>query len=96
MARLTSIPQDTDPYAQDGVPALGFRNYWYPVAASAKVGRKPRRTMLCGEEVVLSRDGGKVYALADRCAHRGARLSRGSGPPKSGWRSVERCRWLVT
>jgi phenylpropionate dioxygenase-like ring-hydroxylating dioxygenase large terminal subunit len=77
MPRPIPLQQETDPYAKDGVPELGFRNYWYPIATSAKVGRKPRRTLLCGEEVVLFRDGGKVHALADRCAHRGARLSRG-------------------
>jgi phenylpropionate dioxygenase-like ring-hydroxylating dioxygenase large terminal subunit len=30
-----------------------------------------------GEDIVLFRDGGKVYALSERCPHRGARLSQG-------------------
>jgi nitrite reductase/ring-hydroxylating ferredoxin subunit len=33
--------------------------------------------MLLGERIVLFRDGGKIYGLADRCPHRGAALSMG-------------------
>jgi phenylpropionate dioxygenase-like ring-hydroxylating dioxygenase large terminal subunit len=55
----------------------GFRNYWYPVMWSRSLGRKPVAVTLLGEQVVLFRDRGKVYALQDRCPHRGVSLSLG-------------------
>jgi phenylpropionate dioxygenase-like ring-hydroxylating dioxygenase large terminal subunit len=67
----------SDPYARHGVPPLGFRNYWYPALLSRRLRHQPQRVVLLGEPVVIWRDGVSVYALADRCAHRGARLSRG-------------------
>ena len=58
--------------------ALGLRNYWYPVCLAKEVrDRKPKAIMLLGDEVVFIRRQGQVYALADECPHRGARLSRG-------------------
>jgi nitrite reductase/ring-hydroxylating ferredoxin subunit len=56
---------------------LGFRDYWYPVLLSRQLGRKPRSITLCGEEIVLVRDQGRVYGLRDRCPHRGVPLSAG-------------------
>jgi phenylpropionate dioxygenase-like ring-hydroxylating dioxygenase large terminal subunit len=55
--------------------ALGFREYWYPVAWSRKVGAKQRAIQVLGEKIMLVRDGGKVRALHDRCPHRGVPLS---------------------
>ena len=66
-----------DPYVRFGVPALGFRNYWYPACLSRELSNKPKRVTMLGEDLALWREGKNVYALADRCAHRGARLSRG-------------------
>jgi nitrite reductase/ring-hydroxylating ferredoxin subunit len=68
---------EDDPYAVTGVPQLGLRNYWYPVLAGWRLRRRPRRLRLLGEDIVLFRDRGTVYALADRCPHRGASLSQG-------------------
>jgi phenylpropionate dioxygenase-like ring-hydroxylating dioxygenase large terminal subunit len=69
---------DGDPYAATGVPELGLRNYWYPALAGWRLRRRPRRVRLLGEDIVLFRDhGGAVFALADRCPHRGASLSQG-------------------
>lgn len=59
------------------LPETGFRNYWYPVIRSRHLKKGPIRRRLLGEDIVLWRDGGTVYALADRCVHRGASLSRG-------------------
>jgi phenylpropionate dioxygenase-like ring-hydroxylating dioxygenase large terminal subunit len=59
------------------MPETGFRNYWYPVIRSKHLKTGPIRRRLLGEDIVLWRDGGKVNALADRCPHRGASLSRG-------------------
>jgi phenylpropionate dioxygenase-like ring-hydroxylating dioxygenase large terminal subunit len=56
---------------------LGFRNYWYPVLLARDLGRKPKAIKLCGEKIVLVRDQGRVYALHDRCPHRGVPLSAG-------------------
>ncbi|HEV7391193.1 MAG TPA: Rieske 2Fe-2S domain-containing protein [Burkholderiales bacterium] len=69
--------QKVDPYAHIGLPPRGIRNYWYPALATWRVGRKPRAIKLLGEEIVIYRDGAQLYALQDRCAHRGARLSMG-------------------
>lgn len=66
-----------DPWGFTGLPQYGFRNYWYPVLASFQVRKKPRAVQILGEDVVLYRDGGKLFALQDRCAHRGAKLSMG-------------------
>jgi phenylpropionate dioxygenase-like ring-hydroxylating dioxygenase large terminal subunit len=66
-----------DPYAGTGLPELGFRNYWYPVMAAWRLRRKPRPIKVLGEDIVVFRDSGKLYALSERCPHRGARLSQG-------------------
>src|SRR5262245_60466870 len=67
----------TDPYAGTGLPRLGIRNYWYPALAAWRLRRRPRAVKILGEDIVLFRDGGKLHALQNRCAHRGARLSLG-------------------
>jgi len=56
---------------------LGFRNYWYPVTWSSRVGDRPVQAQLLGERIVLCRDDGRVYALRDRCPHRGVPLHLG-------------------
>ncbi|MBT8004024.1 MAG: hypothetical protein HN578_14015, partial [Rhodospirillales bacterium] len=48
-------------YETTGLPETGFRNYWYPVFAAWRLGRKPKTVRLLGEDVVLFRDGGKLY-----------------------------------
>jgi nitrite reductase/ring-hydroxylating ferredoxin subunit len=68
---------DGEPYAATGVPELGLRNYWYPVLAGWRLRRRPRAVRVLGEDIVLFRDRGKVYALSERCPHRGASLSQG-------------------
>ena len=57
---------------------LGFSNYWYPVRFSYEVKNKPVSVTVCGEKILLMRDRGKkIYALHDRCPHRGVPLSLG-------------------
>ena len=73
----TEIQPGADVYAGTGLPELGFRNYWYPALATWRLRRRPKAVRLLGEDVVLFRDKGRIYALRDRCAHRGARLSQG-------------------
>jgi phenylpropionate dioxygenase-like ring-hydroxylating dioxygenase large terminal subunit len=53
-------------------------SWWYPVVWSREVGNKPIGLKLLGRSVMLVRDQGKVYALHDRCPHRGVPLSLGS------------------
>jgi phenylpropionate dioxygenase-like ring-hydroxylating dioxygenase large terminal subunit len=55
----------------------GFRGYWYPVTWGSHVGQKPLSFTICGEPICLIRDRGTVYALHDRCPHRGVPLSLG-------------------
>lgn len=54
----------------------GFINHWYPALFSEEL---PEDTLegvqICGVQIVLRRINGKVYALKDRCLHRGVRLS---------------------
>lgn len=53
--------------------------WWYPVAATAELDAGPRPALLFGEELVLWRDeAGAPHAFADRCPHRGTRLSLGA------------------
>jgi nitrite reductase/ring-hydroxylating ferredoxin subunit len=76
-AMSTNATNMADPYAHTGLPPLGLRNYWYPALASWRLRRKPKAVRVLGEDIVLYRDGAKLHALADRCAHRGAKLSMG-------------------
>ena len=56
---------------------LGFDEYWYPVMWSKRLGRKPVALKLFNENIMFVRDGGKAYALHDRCPHRGVPISLG-------------------
>src|SRR5262249_6828788 len=69
--------QDWSSWPTYEAAALGFRNYWYPVQWSSQIGEKPVPVTVCGERIALVRDKGIVYALHDRCPHRGVPLSLG-------------------
>ena len=54
------------------------RSLWHPVIAIDELGGAPLAARLLGEDLVLWRDTtGAVRAFADRCPHRGTRLSLG-------------------
>lgn len=55
---------------------VGFRNYWYAAALTSEIpdGDFLARTIL-GEDILFRRINGKVFAMRDRCIHRGIRLS---------------------
>ena len=66
-------------YEETGLPELGLRNYWYPVLAAWRLKmRRPKAIRILGEEIVLFRNKKKTFALNNKCAHRGAKLSEGS------------------
>lgn len=55
---------------------LGLRNYWYPAALSHHVAEgRAKAVTLLGEEILLTRQDGRLYAVEDRCCHRGVRFS---------------------
>jgi len=55
-----------------------LRRFWYPVLPEARLDAGPQAFRLLGEDLVIFRDGtGQPAALADRCCHRTAKLSRG-------------------
>ena len=73
--------------------AMIERSLWHPVAAADALGGKPLGVLLLDEPLVLWRDdSGAAHAFADRCPHRGARLSLGCVRdgrlecPYHGWR----------
>jgi nitrite reductase/ring-hydroxylating ferredoxin subunit len=55
-----------------------FMNFWWPLAASARVRQKPMRVTALQQEFVLYRTtNGAAQALSDLCVHRGGALSDG-------------------
>ncbi|MBL8386573.1 MAG: aromatic ring-hydroxylating dioxygenase subunit alpha [Burkholderiales bacterium] len=55
-----------------------LRRFWYPVVRESELGAAPFPFRLMGEDIVVWRDAsGGLSALADRCCHRTAKLSRG-------------------
>jgi carbazole 1,9a-dioxygenase len=68
--------RDTRPWQAYLEASLGFRNHWYPALFSTELAEgQARGVELLGERVFLKRVNGSVYALEDRCAHRGVPFS---------------------
>ncbi len=62
----------------DGDDGRLIRNAWYVCAWDRDLGRAPLQRWICGAPLVLwRRRDGRPAAIADRCPHRGAPLSRG-------------------
>lgn len=56
---------------------LGFRNHWYPIRFSREIAENNVvAAKLLGENILLKRIDGKVYAIKDRCIHRGVQFSK--------------------
>ncbi|MER7928756.1 Rieske 2Fe-2S domain-containing protein [Streptomyces sp. NPDC096057] len=70
--------QDWSSWPHYDKAASGFRGYWYPVTWASHITDDPKPFTLCGEKITLIRDNGKVYALHNRCPHRGVPLSEGN------------------
>jgi len=64
------------PWAPYVEATLGFRNHWYPAFFSNQLEEGAcRGETLLGERVLFKRVEGRVYAIEDRCIHRGVALS---------------------
>jgi nitrite reductase/ring-hydroxylating ferredoxin subunit/uncharacterized membrane protein len=65
-----------------GVDQTAFESFpdeWTAIALEEEVeDRVPIRRAANGSAVMLVRDGGRIFGLADRCSHRGCSLSEGS------------------
>ena len=75
----SSIDKDfaAKPWANYLEASLGFRNHWYPAIFSRELSDGEFLGLeLLGERILLKRIGGRVYAVEDRCAHRGVPFSR--------------------
>jgi phenylpropionate dioxygenase-like ring-hydroxylating dioxygenase large terminal subunit len=58
---------------------LGIAGYWYPIAAARELReRKPHSLTLFNKKIVFYRERGTIFALHDRCPHRGVPLSLGT------------------
>jgi len=56
--------------------SLGFRNHWYPAFFARQLAEgECRGEVMLGERILFKRIEGRVYAIEDRCAHRGVPLS---------------------
>ena len=68
--------REYEPYLE---AAWGLKNHWYPTAFSHELpDRLVRGVKIARHEIALRRAKGRVYALADRCAHRGVQISKKS------------------
>lgn len=76
-ARREPGRQDWSTWPHYDAATAGYRGWWYPVRWSSEIGEKPVAVKLCGDRIALVRDAGSVYALHDRCPHRGVPLSLG-------------------
>jgi 3-phenylpropionate/trans-cinnamate dioxygenase ferredoxin subunit len=50
---------------------------WVDVGALDELTRRPSRTLLVDQQVLLLRDGERVLAIGNQCTHQGAALDRG-------------------
>ena len=71
-----AAPASRKPWRPYLEASLGFRNHWYPALFSAELAEgEVEGVRLLGEAVLLKRINGVVYAVADRCLHRGVAFS---------------------
>src|SRR3989442_3156087 len=66
------------PFPRYQKAVMGLRNYWYPAMLASRVKKKPVPIKMLGEELMVLREGDKVYCLQGRCAHRGVPLWEGN------------------
>ncbi|MFN0300366.1 MAG: Rieske 2Fe-2S domain-containing protein [Burkholderiales bacterium] len=71
-----------DPSSLEAVLYPAPAHYGHRVAYAANVHEQPVGATLLNQPVVVFRQEGKLVAKADRCLHRGARLSPGRVVPE--------------
>ena len=66
---------------------VGFRNYWYPAFFASELAeadvsdaqgspvKNVRTEILLGERILFRRVNGRIFAISDRCRHRGVSLA---------------------
>jgi carbazole 1,9a-dioxygenase terminal dioxygenase component len=68
--------QRTRPYQRYLQAGLGLRDHWYPAFFSHELSDGGTRSeTLLGERIFFKRAQGRVYAIEDRCPHRGVAFS---------------------
>ncbi|MCL9795389.1 Rieske 2Fe-2S domain-containing protein [Frankia sp. AgKG'84/4] len=74
--RAEAPPRRARPWQRYLEADLGLREYWYPAALATEVpDGGTHKVRMLGEEVLLVRRDGRLFAVEDRCAHRGTRFS---------------------
>ncbi|NIN34371.1 MAG: Rieske 2Fe-2S domain-containing protein, partial [Candidatus Aminicenantes bacterium] len=74
--KLVDEVEKRKPYEPYIEAHLGIRNHWYAIFFSSELeDGEVRGEMVCGERILFKRVSGSVYAIADRCPHRGASFS---------------------
>lgn len=63
----------------------GLEEYWYPVAFSKQLKRRPMTVRILNQPIMLKRENGRVHALYDQCPHRGVPLSLGRQEFPASW-----------
>jgi phenylpropionate dioxygenase-like ring-hydroxylating dioxygenase large terminal subunit len=77
-AQITGAAPGATRFPRYDAAVLGLEDYWYPVMFSRSL--RPGKGVgleLFGNEVLFVRDGDTVYAIGDRCPHRGVPISMG-------------------
>jgi phenylpropionate dioxygenase-like ring-hydroxylating dioxygenase large terminal subunit len=68
-----ALTRQYQPYLE---AAWGFKNAWYPALFSTELKTgEVKGVTIAGHEIALRRTEAQVYAIRDRCAHRGVRMS---------------------
>jgi phenylpropionate dioxygenase-like ring-hydroxylating dioxygenase large terminal subunit len=68
-----ALTRQYQPYLE---AAWGFKNAWYPALFSTELKTgKVKGVTIAGHEIALRRTEAQVFAIRDRCAHRGVRMS---------------------
>ncbi len=44
---------------------VGFKNYWYPLVQANQITTRPRKIIMLGEPITITRRNGVAYAISD-------------------------------
>jgi phenylpropionate dioxygenase-like ring-hydroxylating dioxygenase large terminal subunit len=72
-AARAALARQYQPYLE---AEWGFKNSWYPALFTSELKENQvKGVTIAGHEIALRRGRDQVYAIRDRCAHRGVRMS---------------------